>query len=172
MFWLNQLRKLLSALNANTSAAQLSAGFALGAVVGLLPKLNLLVLILCGVIVCLQVNISMAFLGALVFALIGSAVDPLTERVGFWLLAESEPLRPLWATLYGLPIVPFTGFNHTDVLGNLVLGAALFAPLFFGVRRGVELYRERLRERVLSWRVVQWLTATNLYDVLARWGRR
>ena len=60
----------------------------------------------------------------------------------------SEALKPLWTCLYSLPVVPWTKFNNTVVLGNLVLGLLLYAPVYFAFQTCALYYRENWKARV------------------------
>src|SRR5688572_30241055 len=100
MFWINYLQKLVRALNDNTSPNQLAAGFALGALIGLLPGFNLLVIGVWLVVLLLQVHIGMALASAVIFAIIAAITDPLFEKLGLYLLTDVSPLKGVWTTLY------------------------------------------------------------------------
>ena len=137
-----------------TTSSCLAHGFALGALVGLVPKGNLtavvLMVILCGA----RVNLGAGMLAAFAFSWIGLLLDPLSHRAGVFLL-EWQPLVPAWTWLYNLPVVPWTQFNNTVVLGSLVLGLAAYYPL---VRLSEPLfarYKPRVEERLRRYRVVQ-----------------
>ena len=150
MFWIKYLQGLLKALNDNTSPSELAAGFALGAMLGLIPKFNLLALLIWLVLLLLQVNISMSVAATVIFSILGSLTDPLAERLGFFLLSGVPFLRPLWIGLYNTPIIPFSNFNNTLVMGNFVLGLLLWLPIFFAFRRGVRAHRSFTQRR--PWR--------------------
>src|SRR5438105_3408558 len=121
MFWIKYVRSLLQALNENTSPDEIAAGFVLGSLIGLIPKTNLIALALWCLVLLLQVNISMAMAAIVIFAIGGHFIDPVSEKIGFNLLARAYALKGLWTALYNMPIVPFTNFNNTLVLGNLVV---------------------------------------------------
>lgn len=169
MFWLSPLQKFLKALNDNTSPNQLAAGVALGAVIGLLPQANLLAAGLWMLAVLFNIHLGLAMLSAMAFGLLGALTDPFVERVGFYLLTGIPALKPLWTTLYNTPVIPFTAFNHTLVMGNFAAGILLVVPLFVGFRMFVVAYRQRLRDRILKWKVVQAIKATKAADWIIRW---
>jgi uncharacterized protein (TIGR03546 family) len=65
----------------------------------------------------------------LVFQVIGSCCGPLFHKLGAVLLTEPR-LVGMWARLAEMPLVPWTRFNHTAVMGAMVLSLALFWPAF------------------------------------------
>lgn len=126
---LRLLRDLLLALQGGTDPRHLAAGFALGAALGLVPKGNLIAASFFLLFFFLRVDKAMAFFTAAVFTPLAYVIDGPAHRLGLALL-KAPALKGLWTALYDMPIVPLTRFNNTVVLGNLVVAAILFAPLY------------------------------------------
>ena len=55
--------------------------------------------------------------------------DPLTHRIGELVLTNTT-LMPLWRLLTRLPMMAWTSFNNTVVMGSFWLGLALMAPVY------------------------------------------
>lgn len=104
-------------------------GFALGVLVGLVPKGNLLAVSLMMLMCSLRVNLGVGLATVFATTWAGVLLDPITHRIGEFLL-KSAPLRPLWETMNDT-LLPWTDFNNTVVLGSLSLGLAAFMPLYF-----------------------------------------
>ncbi len=157
------LGKILAILNSEVSPAQIAAGFAYGALLGLLPVSGLLPLV--GLLLAFIVNINLAimFLATAVFKLLAFLLDPLSNWLGFFVLVKATALHGFWTRLYSMPLVPYTKFNNTIVMGSLVLGLLLLVPLYFAGRWGVVAYRTRWRDRLLRLKVVQVMKASTLY---------
>jgi uncharacterized protein (TIGR03546 family) len=172
MFWLTYVQKLFKALNENVSPNEIAGGVVLGSIIGLIPKTNLLALFIWILILLLQVNIAMATFAIVVFAIVGHITDPLFEKLGYLVLTGIPGLEGFWTWLYNLPIVPFTSFNNTLVMGNLIAGILLAPFVFLGMRRFVVAYRTRYREKIMKWKIVQVITASKLWDLYMRWVNR
>jgi uncharacterized protein (TIGR03546 family) len=172
MFWLKYIQGLFKALNENRSPNEVAAGVALGMIIGLIPKGNLLALLIWVIIMIFQVNISMATAAIVLFAIFGHITDPVAEKLGFFLLSGVPALKGLWTALYNTPIIPFTNFNNTLVMGNFALGLLLFVPVFFAMRRFVVVYRLRYRERVMQWKLMKAFQASAAFDLYQRWMKR
>jgi uncharacterized protein (TIGR03546 family) len=114
---------------AGDTPRQLAFGFAMGMVLGLVPKDNLLAVAISMAILSVRVNIGSAMIAALLFSLVGAIADPLTHRIGEALLTL-EMLLPFWQGLYVLPLMPWTSFNNTVVLGSCFTGVVLFYPTY------------------------------------------
>jgi len=159
---LKLIQQLIKALNAEGTPGQVAAGIALGSVFGLTPILNLHNLVLFGCALILNVSLAGVFLGWTVFIPVGFALDPLFDAVGSKLLL-APGLRGLWTALYNAPVVPFTNFNNTVVLGSVVCWVVLFLPIFFLARWAVARYREHIYERLRKLKFFQAVTASGWY---------
>jgi len=164
LFWLNWLKGLIHAFNADTSPNQTAGAFALGATIGLIPKSNLSALIMFLITWVFRVNLGVAMLSIGVFSLLGYATDPWTEQFGYWLLTGVPALQGLWTTLYNLPVVPYFSFNNTLVMGNLATGLLLAVPLFIGMRTAIVLYHQRYRQRLMESRLMNLIKASDTYQ--------
>jgi uncharacterized protein (TIGR03546 family) len=172
MFWLKYIQSLFKTLNADTSPNEIASGVMLGSIIGLMPKFNLLALALWVVVLMFRTNFGMATASVVIFAIVGSITDPWAEHLGFYLLTGVPALKSFWTALYNMPIVPFTAFNNTLVLGNFVLGLILAVPVFFSAKKLVVAYRSYLRDRIMKWRIMQAFKASAVFDLYQRWTSR
>src|SRR5688572_32853535 len=120
MFLLKLLQSIFKALHSEGTPGQVAAGIALGSILGLTPLMNLHNAIVFGLIIILNVSFPGAMLGWAVFTPVGFILDPLFDVVGRLLLLDAGFLRPLWTSLYNVPVAPLTNFNNSVVLGSLV----------------------------------------------------
>ena len=155
--------KILSILNSEVSPRQISAGFAFGVILGLVPAKGLLPILLLIFAFIININLAMMFVAAGIFKLISFGVDPLANHLGFILLTKVEALRGLWIWLYNAPILPFTRFNNTITMGSLAIGLLAFIPMYFLMRGFVVGYRTKWKDRILKIKIVQMARASTLY---------
>jgi uncharacterized protein (TIGR03546 family) len=87
------------------------------------------------------VNLSVGMLSALMISFIAGYLDPVAHRCGL-LLLRAAPLQSVWTLLYNTPLVPWTHFNNTVVLGNFGFGLLLFYPTY---RLTLPLFEKRQR---------------------------
>jgi uncharacterized protein (TIGR03546 family) len=168
MFFLNLIKNLLTILQSEISPKQIAGGAALGSVIGFTPfnaAHNLLIFIL---ILILRVNISAAMFSVALFGLVGLATDPLADKIGYFFLVKDQALTPLWIKLYNMPIVPFTRFNNTVVLGSLVIAVLLFIPIYIGTNKFVVYYRANLKEKVAAMKIMKLFKLTGFYKFYER----
>jgi uncharacterized protein (TIGR03546 family) len=111
------------------SPRQLALGVALGTMIGLIPKGNLIVVGLSIFMFAFRVNLGTSLLMIFSVTALSAWIDPLTHAIGHRILAH-----PVWANrwsdFFDTPLVPWTSLNNTVVLGGFVLGCGLFYPLY------------------------------------------
>jgi len=137
------LAKLIVALNGNLRKGQVAAGFAWGLLLGLIPAGNVFWIVLFIVSFFFKHHHWSKMLILAIFKIIGAAVAPLMDLVG-WQVLHIESLQLFFTTLYNMPFVPLTKFNNTLVAGGLVSGIVLWIPVFFLVFALVPLYRNKV----------------------------
>jgi len=160
---LSILRQFIKGLTSDTDPSQIGWGIALGFVIGLIPKANLTAQLLLVLLMALKVNIPMGLIAMFLVSFVNPLFDKVTDPIGYALLT-SDALAPLWTALYNMPVLPWTGFNNTVLLGGLLLGGALFVPVYFAGRRFGVFYNEKFRERVMNSKFVKGLKASFLFD--------
>ena len=125
---------------------QLGLGLAFGIAVGLIPKDSLLPYAI-GVIAILSTANLLCFgIGVVVAHVVSPALDHLTHVIGSWFLTFS-PLEPIWATLSEFPLVAWTRFNNSVVMGTLILGILLAVPIYTMTRMVSRSIRHRFVSR-------------------------
>jgi uncharacterized protein (TIGR03546 family) len=163
---LRPLRLLAQVLTANDSPRQTAWGFALGMMVGVLPKGTLLAIALAMLLCALRVNRAAGLLAIGVFSYVGWALDDFAHRLGALALTW-EPARATFTALYDAPLGPWLGFNNTVVMGQIVIGLYLFYPAY----RLAYVVAARVQPRISQWlmryRIIRWLKGAELG---AQWG--
>ncbi len=157
------LAKIFAILNSEISPRQIAVGFAYGAIIGLVPADSLLpyVLLTCGFII--NFNLGALFLAAAVFKILSFAIDPIANHLGFFALTKIKALVPFWTSLYNMPMIPYTRFNNTIVMGSLIVGILLTVPLYFLAKNFVVTYRARWQQKILRLKIVQVVKASTFY---------
>ena len=162
MFWLKLLKNFLQVLQEGQTPNQIAWGFALGSIAGLSPHFTLQILFVWLIIFLLDINLSAAFLGATVFAIIAFLFDRIFHAFGFALLTI-DGLRGFYTTLYNAPIAPLTKFNNTVVMGSFIAAIILVIPVYFGMKIFVIKYRLHLHDKIVKWKIYQIIKRSTLY---------
>jgi uncharacterized protein (TIGR03546 family) len=112
---------------------QLGLGMTFGVIVGLLPKDSLLPYAIGMIAILTTANLLCFGIGVVLAAIASPNFDGLSHPIGQWFLTF-DPIESSLAVLYNLPVLPWTRFNNTVVMGSLILGIAI-APVVYGSTR-------------------------------------
>lgn len=137
------LIKLFLILNSNQKPWQIAGAAAMGFLLACVPGGNLLWIALLILLLILRVNRAVGLLFMVLFRLFAPFYDGMLDRIGYAVLT-TERLVPLWTELYNLPLVPYTSFNDTLVMGGLLTGLAMFVPIMLIFRILVKVYRNKI----------------------------
>ncbi len=163
---LRPFRQVAQAITANESPRQIAWGFTLGMLVGLVPKGNLLLVVLMVLLCALRVNKAAGMLAAGIFSLGGVLLDGLAHRLGSIVLLW-EPARPLHIWLYELPLGPWLGTNNTVVIGQLLIGLYLAIQAYHFAHQLAKRYQPRLSKWLMRYRAIRWLRGA---EFGTQWG--
>ncbi len=164
--------KVLKVLNSETHPAQISLGLCFAVIVAFTPKFSLHNIVIYFLILFFRINLSAFLLGGLLFTGLGALLDPLFHRIGLALLT-APGLERLWTAFYNATMWRVENFNNTVVLGSLVSGIVLFAPLYILFNKAVLYYRKNVYAHVQKLKIVKVIKGNDLYrryQSLKDWG--
>ena len=165
MLFLRLIQKLVKTLNSEGTPGQVAVGIALGSILGLTPFLNLHNLFAFAAIALFNISFPAAMLGWILFEPIGFLLDPVFHNIGTAILTNLPPLLPTWTGMYNAPVIPFSNYNNTVVMGSLIGWAVLALPIFFVARWAIARYRERVLSKLQKTKLFKAVKASKLYDV-------
>jgi uncharacterized protein (TIGR03546 family) len=168
---IQQIISLIRLMHSETDPRQISLGFALGMILGLTPFRSLHNLLVLLALLFFRANIGAAMLSWATFSILAFALDPLFHQFGLFLLTGVIPLQSLWITLYNAPLVPYTKFNNSVLMGSLTFSLLIFYPIYWGGKFMVMKYRETLMEQMNHWKIVQVFRASDLYKWYSRYSK-
>ncbi len=159
---LKQIFAFVRLLNSDTATNQIAFGIAFGFVLGMTPAFSLQTVF---VILCLfffRVQIGAATLSAFFFAFPAYLLDPVFHEIGRMVL-EIEGLKPLFTTMYDMPVIPWTRFNNTVVMGSGVVAILSLPFVFIMAKIFVIRYRETIVAQFQQTKFWKAVKATSLY---------
>jgi len=145
--------RFLQFLGKDRSDFQIALGITLGMMLGLIPFATLHWLVLFGALLILRSNFLAAFLSFIFFWAVSFSLATPLESLGFWALSSHKALLPLWTRAYHAPLIPFTAFNHSTVMGGSLVATLLFLPVLLISKNLVHRWREPVHAYWLSTRV-------------------
>jgi uncharacterized protein (TIGR03546 family) len=162
--------KLIRVMHSDTDPRQIALGFALGMIMGLTPLTSLHNILVIMAILILRTNISAAIISWAFFSLCAVILDPLFHQIGLAILVKVNMLEGVWTALYNAPLIPYTRFNNSIVMGSLIFSLVIFYPVYRGGAFLVIEYRDIFMERFNQWKVVHIIKASNLYKLYSRYS--
>ncbi len=124
-FWSLTRRTLLG----EDSARRLALGVTFGMIIGLIPKDSLFAYVVFVLLMVSTANLWCALVSGFVFSWVGFLLDPFSHKLG-GLMLTADRLEPAWSTIYEWPLMPWTRFNNTVVMGSLIVGLILAYPVY------------------------------------------
>lgn len=129
MVFLRGLRLLSRAFVDESSPRQVAAGMAMGLGFGLVPSDSLFAMLLVMLLSALKINLAAGLFGLFVSAWLGMLLDGALHTVGEWVLTQPM-LNSLFVWMANQPLLPWTRFNNTVVMGSLLVGLVAVYPLY------------------------------------------
>ncbi|MDH4235477.1 MAG: TIGR03546 family protein [Gallionella sp.] len=167
---LKQLLALINLLNSATGTNQIAAGFACGLILGFAPMLSLQALLVFICMFLFRIQIGAALVSAFFFAFIAWLFDPVSDALGSAIL-EAEALRPMFALMYNMPLIPLTRFYNSITMGAGVLSLLLAPLVFLGGKRLILTYRARVVERFRNSRWWKIWSGTAMFKWYAKYEK-
>ena len=164
-----QLFSLLKLLNSETGTNQISAGVAAGFILGMTPSFSLQTILIILCIFTFRIQIGAALLSAALFAFPAYLLDNVFHSVGSSAL-QIKSLIPLYTQLYNMPIVPFTRFNNSVVMGSGLVSIALAPIVYLLARVLIIKYRKSVVERIKNTKIWKALKATSFYKLYLKYS--
>lgn len=161
-YLLKQLFQLVKLLNSETGTNQIAWGIAFGFVLGMTPAFSLQTVLVFIILLFFRVQMGAAFIAAFFFKFAAYLFDPVFHSVGSAVL-EMDGLKPLFTTLYNMPIVPWTRFYNSIVMGSGVVSLLLTPVVFFASLYLVKKYRKNVYEKFKQSKFFKAVKATGFY---------
>ncbi len=163
---LKKLIKLLKAFNGNVNPGEIAHAFACGAILGLMPKNNLLWYLVLVFILFIRINKPAYLIMIIIGAAVSPAFDGLFDSVGYAFLTIPS-LSGIFGTLLDIPFVAFTKFNNTVVMGSFLCGLVLYIPLYALARLLVFIWRKYASDFIRNSKIIKVINKLPLIAKLA-----
>lgn len=160
---LKQLFSFIKLLNSDTGNVSLAMGMTCGFILGMTPVLSLHSLLVFLIIFFFRIQIGAALVTAFFFKFVAFLLDPVFHFVGSQVL-EMQSLHGFFTTLYNMPIIPYTRFNNSIVMGSAVVTFTLSPIVFILSQSMIIKYRETVLARFKSTKFWKAIEATKFYQ--------
>jgi len=160
---LKQLFAFIKLLNSDTGTVSLAAGMTCGFILGMTPSLSLHSLIIFLVLFFFRIQIGAALVTAFFFKFVAFILDPAFHAVGSKVL-ELSSLQGFYTSLYNMPLIPFTRFNNSIVMGSAVITFVLSPFIFIMSIIFILNYRATVVARFKETKLWKAIEATKFYQ--------
>ena len=160
---LKQLFSFIRLLNSDTGNISLSMGLTCGFILGMTPVLSLHSFLVFLIIFFFRIQLGAALVSAFFFKFLAFLFDPLFHSVGVFFL-ELSSLKDLYTLLYNMPLIPYTRFNNSIVMGSAVITFCLSPFMFMISFYVIKKYRDVILARFKSTKFWKAIEATKFYQ--------
>lgn len=151
----------IAAVNANNRPGEVAAALTTGIILAFIPAGNLTWFLLLGLTFFFKINFGIQIIVIAVLKPFAFLADPVFDAAGYRILTLPQ-LEGVFTSLYNMPVAPLTGFNNTVLTGSVAVMALLAFPLWIMSKKLIALYREKIRDRFLSSKIVKKLSSLPL----------
>ena len=165
---LKQIFQFLRLLNSDKGHKSIAFGVTCGFILGMTPSFSLQSLLIFICLFLFRIQMGAAFVTAFFFAFIALILDPVFHSFGSHIL-EMGSLKPLFTQMYNTPILPFTRFNNTIVMGSGAVSFLLSPIIFLISLKFIIKYREVVVARIKNtkvWKAIKMSTFYQWYTCL------
>jgi uncharacterized protein (TIGR03546 family) len=138
-------------------------GMTCGFILGMTPSLSLHSLLIFLILFFFRIQIGAALVTAFFFKFVAFILDPAFHAVGSKML-ELPSLQGFYTTLYNMPLIPFTRFNNSIVMGSAVITFILSPFVFIMSRIFIVKYRATVVARFKETKLWKAIEATKFYQ--------
>jgi uncharacterized protein (TIGR03546 family) len=146
--------KVFVAINSNRKTSQIALAISFAFLLALIPKANLFWISLFTLTFFLKINQAVEMVFLAVFSLLFGFLDTFLDRIGFAILTVPS-LGDFFTKLFNTPFFFLTKYYNSIVMGGLVVGLLMFIPIYFLARYLVDIYRDKVREKIANNRFVK-----------------
>jgi len=150
------IAKLVVALNSNSRPGEMASGIAFGLLLAFIPAGNLLWLAIFIFAFFIKHNIAALLLSMGFSRIFISVFDPFLDKIGGFFLNISA-FQDFFTFLYNIPLISYSNFNNTIVMGGFILGILLWIPVFILFTTIIKIYRKKIAPKVANSRFVKFL---------------
>ncbi len=160
---LKQLFAFIKLLNSETGNVAIAMGLTCGFILGMTPSLSLHSLLVFLILFFFRIQIGAALISAFFFKFIAYLLDPVFHSVGGKVL-EMESLQGIFTSLYNMPIIPYTRFNNSIVMGSAVVTFILSPFVYLFSQYLIIKYRVTVLARFKQTKAWKAVEATKFYQ--------
>ena len=143
-------------LNSATNKNMIALALVLGLISGFLPTFTAINYLIFLFVLIFRIPIGLYTASFAVFSLFSYLFDPVFNKIGYIILTSSF-LKPLWTMLYNTPLMRWSGYNNTLVMGSLVCGIIVGGIFYFIIIKSIDKYRKTIFPKIKNIKFLSWI---------------
>lgn len=152
----NLIRVFGNSVRGIDNSRQLALGVAIGAMIGLVPKDNLLFLALLAILILSGANLLTGAVSVFVTSIIGANLQDWLHQVGQTVFGWEPIMIPI-SDFMQQPYAAWTRLDNSIVLGALTVGVTIVLPIYLASFVVFEKYRQQLERVFTDSRLSTWI---------------
>ncbi len=158
---IGQIISLIKLLHSENGAQQIAAGITLGILLGFSPLLSLQGILITLLLFVLRVQLGAAITAVALTKLFAALLMGTLSSIGDYAL-RMEIFQPLYIMLFNAPLIPYTKFNHTVVMGGFVLSLLIGPIIYFFILIAVKKYQFAIVDKIRNTAIAKGVKASSI----------
>ncbi len=159
---IKQITGFIKVLNSEIKEEEIALGVVLGMYAGFLSIASFNFFLVFILLLLFKANFYMFFLSFAVFKLISFGIDPIGDIIGLSIL-KYKFLFSFFAFLSSVPLLGFTQFNYSIVMGDFIIALILTPFVWILTVKFIQIYRTKLKDKVQKLKIVQALNFSKFF---------
>ncbi len=151
---INWVARVFVAVNSNKKTSQIALAISFAFILALVPKTNLFWVSLFILTFFLKLNQAVEMVFIAVFSLLLGFLDKFLDEIGYAILTIPS-LGSFFTKLFNSPFFYLTKYYNSLVMGGLAVGLVLALPIYFLAKYLVDVYRDKVREKIANNKFIQ-----------------
>ncbi len=146
----------LKELNSTANKNMISLAFVLGLISGFLPTFTVINYFIYLFILIFRIPIGLYSASFVFFTMFSYVLDPLFNKIGYFILTNSF-LKSFWTFLYNMPLMRWSGYNNTLVMGSLISGILVGIVFYIFLSKYIAKYRQTVFPKIKKIKYLSWI---------------
>ena len=156
---IKNILNIIKILTDNTSPKQITWSLLLGLGLGLSPLFSLQFFLFLIILLFFNVQFSLAFSSSFFFRLLFIPLASTFHLIGNLVLTQPA-FRGIFTDLINIPLIPFTNFNNTIVMGSFIFWLVTLPFFYLVFLNIVERYQEKIVSKIKKSKLYLFLKAS------------
>jgi len=161
--------KFFKEFNSTANDSFITLAVIFGMFCGFLPSFNLFSLLILITVLVFRIPLVLFLINWALFSVLGTVFSQLIETTG-WFVLKSAHLQGFWDFVYNLPLMRWSGFNNTLVMGGIVWSLFWGTLLFFVFKRTFAFCRDNAFGFMQKHAFLRWIIPVYSKGVIRGWG--